>query len=36
MFHVIEVASVQIPMIRHASEVGWASLPHSRKEEESR
>ena len=34
--NITEAATVQMPMVRHAAEVGWALLPHSCKTEESR
>ena len=34
--YITEATTVQMPVVRHAAEVGWASLPHSRKAEESR
>ncbi len=33
---ITEATTVQMPVVSHAPEVGWASLPHSRKAEESR
>ncbi len=34
--NITEATTIQMPMVRHAAEVGWASLPYSRKTEESR
>ena len=34
--YITEASTVQMPIVRNVTEVGWASLPHSRKAEVSR